>query len=155
LNWYRYPESWSFILRRYLPRLGFFSLVWEIVQLPLYTLWADSGAWQIAFAVVHCTVGDAMIGMAALVLSLILSRAGQPSAWPAVRIGVNVLIFTLAYTALSERVNLAQGNWSYSAWMPIVPWLEVGLSPMLQWVVVPFVTWRWANRRSSQLDEFN
>lgn len=146
MNWYAHPESWSFILRRYLPRLALYSLAWEIAQLPFYTLWAESNPGWIAFAVVHCTVGDAMIGTAALLVALILSRAGHPANWPGTKIFIWMVFLALAYTLASERINLIQGNWAYSDWMPMVPWVEVGLAPLLQWIVVPLAAWRWANR---------
>lgn len=146
MNWYANPKSWSFILRRFLPRLALCSLAWESVQLPLYTLWAVPRWETIAFAVAHCTVGDAMIGTAALILALALSRARDPDNWPRAKVCVLVVVLALAYTVFSERVNLALGNWSYSAWMPLLPWLEVGLSPVLQWIVVPCLAWWWAHR---------
>jgi hypothetical protein len=148
MNWYRYRESWSFILRRYLPCLVVYSLVWEIVQLPLYTLWADPSPGRIAFAVAHCTVGDTMIGTAALLIALTISHAGEPANWPRLKILLRMILIGLAYTLVSERVNLTQGNWAYSTWMPVVPGIEVGLSPLLQWVVGPPLAWWWANRRS-------
>lgn len=150
MNWYAHSESWSFILRSYLPRLALCSLAWEIVQLPLYTLWAESRLGWVAFAVTHCTVGDAMIGAAALVISLIVSRAGKPANWPRMRIGLLMVVITVVYTVLSERINLARGSWSYSSWMPVLPWIEVGLAPVAQWIIVPLVAWWWANRQPSQ-----
>lgn len=147
MNWYAYPASWSFILRRYLPRLTLCSLAWEIAQLPLYTLWAEPRLEWIAFAIAHCTVGDAMIGTAALVLALVLSRAGERANWPQTRIVMLMVFFAVAYTVLSERINLARGSWSYSASMPVLPWIEVGLAPVAQWIVVPCLAWRWANRQ--------
>lgn len=101
MNWYKQSEFWSFILRRYLPYLAFYSLVWETVQLPFYTLWAEPWG-RIAFAVVHCTVGDAMIGTTALVLALILIRAGEWASWPRTRIGILIVFLTVTYTVLSE-----------------------------------------------------
>ena len=147
MNWYKQPESWSFILRRYLPCLVFYSLVWEIAQLPLYTLWAEPSWGRIIFAVAHCTVGDAMIGTAALILALILIRVGEWASWPRMRIGMVIVFLTVDYTVLSERINLARGNWAYSSWMPVLPWVEVGMAPVAQWIIVPLVTWWWANRR--------
>ena len=150
MNWYRDPESWSFILCSYLPRLVVCSLAWEILQLPLYTLWTDSRPEQIAFAVAHCTAGDVMIGAAALVMALIIGRAGVSANWPRARIAWTMVALTLAYTLISERANLALGNWQYSVWMPVLPWLGVGLAPLLQWIVVPLVVWWWATRHDSQ-----
>ncbi|SMF23269.1 hypothetical protein [Pseudogulbenkiania subflava] len=147
MNWYAHPESWSFILRRYLPRLALCSLVWEIVQLPLYTLWAAPRVGWIAFAVAHCTVGDVMIGATVLILAMILSGAGEPVNWPRTKLNVITVVLAVTYSLLSERVNLASGSWAYSAWMPVLPVIEVGLAPLLQWVIVPIATWWWANRQ--------
>lgn len=149
MNWFAHPESWSFIGRRYLPRLTFCSLIWETAQLPLYTLWAEHPA-AIAFAVAHCTVGDAMIGTAALVLALMLSRAGEPANWLRPRIAGLMVFLGVAYTLLSERINLQQGNWTYSSSMPVLPWIEVGLAPLAQWVVVPLLAWWWTNRATTR-----
>lgn len=149
MSWYEHPESWSFIVRGYLPRLTLFSLAWEILQLPLYTIWQEARPGRIAFAVVHCTVGDALIGAAVLLLALTLSRAKQPADWSAKRIGTGMVVLAVFYTLISERINIAQGNWAYSSWMPVLPWVEVGVAPLLQWLVVPLAAFRWAKRRRS------
>lgn len=148
LNWYACPASWSFILRRFVPRLALCSLAWELAQLPLYTIWEEARPGWIAFAVAHCTVGDVLIGTAALLLALTLCRAGQPAGWPAIRIATFMVLLAVSYTLMSERLNVAQGNWTYSSRMPVLPWLEVGISPLLQWLVVPFAAFGWAIRRS-------
>ena len=151
MNWYAHRSSWSFIVRTYLPRLALCSLVWETVQLPLYTLWsAPDPAW-IAYAVAHCTVGDAMIGVAALLIALVLNRAREPTHWPKARIALAMVFLALAFTVHSERSNLARGSWAYSAWMPVLPWVEVGLAPLAQWIVVPLLAWWWANRQPTPL----
>ncbi len=154
MNWYLRAESWSLILRKYLPRLTLCSLIWEIVQLPLYTISKELRWKQLAFNVAHCTVGDTMIGTIALVLALTLCRAGKPTNWHRTKVGIVAIVIAVAYTVLSERINLARGSWSYSIWMPILPWFEVGLSPIVQWLVVPFVAWRWANRQNIQMQRF-
>ena len=145
MNWYAHPETWSFILRRYLPRLAICSLAWEVAQLPLYTLWAEPRLERIAYAVLHCTAGDVLIGVAALLLALSLSGAGARASWPVTRIVMWMIVAAVAYTVLSERINLDWGVWAYSAWMPVLPWIDVGLAPLLQWIVVPLAAWRWAN----------
>ena len=52
------------------------------------------------------------------------------------------------YTAISEHVNTVRGAWRYSDLMPIVPGVNVGLSPLLQWLVVPCIGLWWAARRN-------
>ena len=106
MNWHAHPESWSFILRRYLPRLAICSLVWEVVQLPLYALWAEPRLERIAYAVAHCTAGDVLIGTAALLLALSFSGAGARASWPGTRIVMWMIVVAVAYTVLRERINL-------------------------------------------------
>jgi hypothetical protein len=149
MRWYRYPRSWAVIFLHFLPRFALASLVWEVLQLPLYTVWSDPSTERIVFALAHCTLGDLLIGVSTLLLALLATQAMRPRQWAIARIGLLLVLFGTSYTVLSERVNRVLGSWAYSPWMPIVPWLDVGLAPLLQWLIVPSVTWWWANRRAA------
>ncbi|MBW6401929.1 hypothetical protein KPL78_29050 [Roseomonas sp. HJA6] len=113
-------------------------LTWEVAQLPLYTLWRDGGSETIAYAVLHCTLGDALIGVAALAWALLL--AGEDG-WPArgfTRVLSATVTVGVAYTIYSEWLNVEiRQAWAYTEAMPRLPWLGTGLAPLLQWVVVP------------------
>lgn len=136
--WSSDSATWRLICRRYLPALGAFNLLWELVQLPLYTLWTEAPAADIAFAVMHCTAGDLLIGAGALFAALITTRAGVLREWRWLRIGAVAVVFGLGYTAFSEWMNaVANANWAYSEWMPVLPVVPIGLSPLLQWVLLP------------------
>ncbi|MEW6312610.1 MAG: hypothetical protein AB1513_00960 [Pseudomonadota bacterium] len=147
MSWYKHKSSWSFILARFLPRLLLLSLAWEILQLPLYTLASEPRVAWVAYAIAHCTVGDAMIGTAALVGALTICQANEPARWPRAKIVVWMTLLTVSYTILSERYNVARGSWAYSSWMPIIPLIGVGLSPLLQWLLIPIAAWRWAQNK--------
>lgn len=149
MTWYSRKDSWQFIFRRYLPRLTVFSLAWEILQLPLYTLASEPRLAWIAYAIAHCTAGDILIGTAALIAALVISRAGERVHWPRNKVILWMTFVAAAYTILSERYNLAHGSWAYSPLMPIVPGLEVGLSPLLQWLLVPAAAW-WSAKPGDQ-----
>lgn len=146
MKWTTLRDSWIFIFSAYLPRLALCSLIWEIVQLPLYTLWAEPRWQTIVFAILHCTAGDIIIGGLFLLIALTINGADKRSSWPYARICVWIIILTVSYTVFSERINLARGGWAYSANMPILPLIEVGLAPMAQWIIVPIVTWWWAQK---------
>ena len=60
--WCGDPAAWYFVLGRYLPVLAMLNLLWEIAQLPRYTLWAQAASICIAYAALHCTIGDVLIG---------------------------------------------------------------------------------------------
>jgi len=147
--WYRDRGARVLIFRGYLPWLAVLSLAWEIAQLPLYTLWNEADPGYIAFAVAHCTIGDILIGTVAMALSLILMRAGSPEQWPRARIAVLTVITAVAYTAFSEWINtVALRSWEYSSLMPRVRLgeIELGLSPLAQWLVIPPLALRLALR---------
>jgi hypothetical protein len=115
------------------------NLLWEIAQLPLYTIWSTAPPNQIVFAVIHCTAGDLLIGVAALAVALTIIRPQLPPP----RLGglaAVTIIGALAYTILSEWLNVSvRGTWAYAPAMPVLPVVGTGVSPLAQWVVTPLV----------------
>jgi uncharacterized membrane protein YciS (DUF1049 family) len=117
------------------------NLVWEVLQLPLYTLWNEGTPSAIGFAVVHCTMGDVLIAALSLTAALILVGYKQ---WPRERfLPVALLAVTIgvSYTVFSEWNNtVVTRAWAYSSLMPTI--FGVGLSPLAQWFIVPgFAFW--------------
>lgn len=129
---------WLSSIRRYLLTSLLGHAVWEVLQLPLFTLWYEAPAKQIAFATLHCLGGDLAIATSVLIGAIVLS--GRPG-WPgesAKEVSVWALAFGMAYTAWSEYSNgILRRTWTYADAMPLIPGLEIGLTPMLQWVAVP------------------
>jgi hypothetical protein len=134
------PLVWLVGLRVYLGVVFVGSLVWEVLHLPLYTIWTAGTLREQAFAAGHCTLGDLVIAACALTLALLL--VGAPR-WPRDRfwpIATLTVAFGLAYTVFSEWLNVVvRAAWTYSDLMPIVSVAgsKIGLSPLLQWIVVP------------------
>ena len=142
IGWLGQP-GWVGAMRRYIVASALGNLLWEIVQLPLFTLWRTGTRGAQAFAVLHCTGGDVLIAGSALLLALIV--VGD-SRWPDARFvrvaGVTVAI-GIGYTIYSEWLNTSvRLSWSYSEWMPVLPVIGTGLSPLLQWLVVPVLALR-------------
>ena len=120
------------------------NLVWELLQLPLYTIWWSDRWPQIAFALFHCTLGDLLIGAIAFTLALIISRQGCSVARvTGVRVAVITTIIGVSYTVFSEWLNVeVRQTWSYTEAMPRLPFLGTGLTPLLQWLLLPSVAIR-------------
>lgn len=141
--------NWPGVLRRYLVTSLVLHAVWEIAQLPLYTIWSTGTVQQRWFAVFHCTLGDVMI--AGLALMAALAIWGRTS-WPdeGLRtVWLATLFLGIGYTVYSEWLNvIVRGAWAYSALMPTLPVVGTGLSPVLQWLLVPTVVlWLSTGRR--------
>lgn len=141
--------QWHGALRRYFAVIAGGNLVWEFVHMPLYTIWGKETPGRIAFAAVHCTGGDVLVALAALTISLLL--VGNAT-WPAGRfhaVAASTIVLGVIYTIFSEWLNIVErAAWTYSDLMPVVQILgfELGLSPLLQWIVVSSAAFWWARR---------
>ena len=114
--------------------------LWEAAQLPLYTLWRTGTPREIAFALLHCTGGDILITTVTLPAAATLAGVFR---WRAFgwRMVFTTLALGAAYTVFSEWLNVEiRRSWSYAVSMPVLPWLGTGLTPLLQWVIVPGLT---------------
>ena len=116
------------------------------------TIWKTAAPSELISVAAHCTLGDLLIASTALLLSLLLvgkadwPRAGSlPVAMLATAAGV-------AYAIFSEWLNVSlRASWAYAPAMPVVPLLNMGLAPLLQWLVIPPLSFCYATpRRASR-----
>lgn len=136
-------------VRTYVLVIAVASVLWESAQMPLYTLWRTGTPEELVVDVLKCTVANILIATASLAVGLLVS--GRMTRWA--RASVGTLIVTclagVGYTIYSEWVNVyVKRTWAYSDLMPIVPELDVGASPLVQWVVLPSVGILFAERWS-------
>jgi len=110
---------------------------WEWLQTPFY----DDGGVGLNTVVryrFHCTLVDLLILLGCVAA---VSAAARGVAWlrrPTGREMVALSLLGTAYTAVSEQINVGlQASWRYSQLMPLVPGTEIGLVPLLQWLVLP------------------
>jgi hypothetical protein len=124
----------------YLTASAFAHLTWEALQLLLYTIWNTGTIREKAFALAHCTAGDLLIAISCLVVALILAGSRD---WPNekfLRVACVAIVLGVFYTAFSEWLNVTvRAAWGYSDLMPVirVGTFAIGLSPLLQWIIVP------------------
>jgi len=113
-----------------------FNLTWEIAQVRLYTIWAAADGKSVAWALLHCSIGDVVIALGMFaVAGIVLWRADWLASRPWAG-GAIVVIGAMAFTVWSEWFNVYRaGNWGYTASMPMI--FGIGLSPLLQWMVLP------------------
>jgi hypothetical protein len=142
--------GWHRALRRYVIVSALANLVWEVLHFPLYTFWKTSTWGQIAVDIAHCTAGDVML--ASLTLLSALMVLGRPE-WPSLsfaRVGALTLALGVAYTIYSEWINVVvRKSWAYAPSRPVLPPFGTGLSPLLQWLIVPSLALCCASRLRS------
>jgi len=133
-----HKHRWLAALRAYFLVSIVAHFLWEIGHLPFYTLWTEGTFGEKAFAIIHCTTGDLIIAAISLVTAIVLLANRN---WPARRfrlVGILTMFFGLGYTVFSEWNNLVvRKSWAYSDLMPTMPPFGTGLTPLLQWLIVP------------------
>lgn len=116
--------------------------VWEMWQIPFYAEMTDADHWQALKLCTQATLGDGVIALLAFFLAVLISggdifwqRRNLLIAW-----SVYLLSGLLITVALEHIATNVLYRWQYSELMPILPYLHVGLMPMLQWLVLPPLT---------------
>ena len=116
------------------------NLPWELWQVPLFERMPLAPHWEAVKTCSRAAAGDAVIALVAYwAVALVVRHRG----WVVVPTASRVLGFTacgLGITIAIERLALGgvwMQNWAYSPLMPVVPGLGVGLSPLVQWLVLP------------------
>ena len=132
------PVGAARVAARYLLLLAGANLAWEIGHLPLHALWRERGPSEIAWAVLHCTAGDVAVGAAALGAVIVLTRARR---WPDqgfAGVATAASAADVAATVVLEWLDVeVWRNWAYAEAMPRLPPFGTGLSPLLQWLLLP------------------
>jgi len=102
----------------------------------LYTIWTEADRLSVAWALLHCSLGDVLIALSIYALAgMTLRRADWPTSQPWAG-GAIIVIGAVAYTAWSEWYNVYRaGSWAYTASMPRI--FGIGLAPLLQWLILP------------------
>ena len=114
------------------------NLLWEAIQAPLFVFDQQSSTFLLTGCLLFCSGVDAFMTLTSYCALSVVARsrywflARRLSHWVSfVGIGL-VLALASEYTAIHYR-NL----WQYSERMPVVPGLDIGLTPILQWLILP------------------
>lgn len=117
--------------------------VWEFLQAPTYAGMAEMQHWDGIKLCTSATIGDVGFALTAFWVTSAAARTRywfrNPKPWQLlvfIAVGIALTIgFEYYYTNISLR-------WTYSELMPLVPPFGTGLSPLMQWLVIPpLVLW--------------
>ena len=116
------------------------NFAWEIIQIPLYK--------NSSYSLMHitfCALASVADAIVVLLIYLVLGFIFKNSLWIQKLTWYKVLlIISIGGTgaALTEIWYLSLANWSYADAMPIIPVVNVGLSPILQFMILPLLVYR-------------
>ncbi len=116
------------------------NLFWEMLQMPLYK--NMSLTWQ-------STLFCALASVADMLMVLLLYNAfavfTQSSSWVFSISGKQIVLLVLIGgigAVLAEKRHLIAGSWNYSDAMPVIPIAEAGLSPVVQFMLLPLLIFK-------------
>jgi len=115
----------------------FLNFLWEVMQTYFYTMKGEPFNTML-YGWIHCTLGDVILTMLSFWIVSLISRDRK---WPLHLSPSNFIAFImigLVATVVSERVNVHIFKaWAHNESMPLIPGIKVGLTPFLQWMIVP------------------
>ncbi|MGC9313097.1 MAG: hypothetical protein ACP5IA_10435 [Sediminispirochaetaceae bacterium] len=136
-SWYKQRGVIRFVLILFAVSAGI-NYIWEMLQMPLYEdmPFGAPGSWILCF---RASIGDGFIILFIWALGSAVFRSPtwfKPLTWR----GTALLLLSGLFIAAGIELHaLAAGRWAYSALMPLLPVLRVGLSPVLQLLFLPFI----------------
>ena len=111
------------------------NYAWEIGHCPLYTVCMYDGP-HIIFLALASLADVIMVGLLYFGFALIYRNGLWIMHLTASRVFWLILVGGAGAT-VSEIAHLSTGNWAYTNRMPIIPGIEVGLTPVLQFTILP------------------
>ena len=114
------------------------NFAWEISQMALYAV-HTKGIMDIISVHLRATLGDMILFLIIYTFGILVFRNRY---WAA---GNNKAKYTFVILAgsvvsiLVEKLALLSGRWSYNQPMPTIPVLNVGLTPVLQMIILPII----------------
>lgn len=109
-----------------------------ILRAPFFRGLAETAHWEAVKLCSLAAVGNAGLSVAAFWVVAVAARARSWILNPTIPNLLGFIGIGLAITLAAER--LATGplySWAYAESMAVVPLLEIGLAPFLQWIVLP------------------
>lgn len=133
MTWFRIPEPYvllcSFVL----------NLVWEFLHTPFFVFDQQATPYSLTGCLLFCSGIDSIMTLTAFWVASVFERnrfwfLDMRARQLLLFVGTGLLLALVSeYTAVHYR-NI----WDYSSWMPVLPALNIGLTPFLQWLLLPF-----------------
>ena len=108
------------------------NFIWENLHSLLYAKYMGKPITQ--FILFHATLGDAVM-ITLIALPFLFLPTFKKHEWLIIPIGIIISISI-------EWYALGAGRWAYNEYMPLVPYLNVGLTPLIQIGLLGYLSFR-------------
>ena len=127
-------KKFTFIIVTWALLLNF---AWEMLQMPLYKNMELN-----LKSAIFCGIASITDGVMVVLLYYSFALVYKETFWIQKLNGLRIFALMMAGgtgAVLAEIRHLSSGNWSYTEAMPLVPVINVGLSPVLQFMLLPTI----------------
>lgn len=128
-----------------------FHFVWEMLQVPTYEGMSTMEHWAGILVCTQATIGDVGFALTAFWITATFRRSRRwilsPSVGDVLLFLAVGLVLTIAFEYYYVEVT---HRWTYAAWMPLLPPLGTGLSPFIQWILVPLLVLLVSGKQSQE-----
>ncbi len=125
------------------------NFAWEVIQIPLYK-GSSYSIEQIAFCALASVADAIMVLLIYFCFALVYKNPLWVQNLTAPRIFILMLV-GVAGAIVAEIRHLSAGNWAYDKSMPILPGVDVGLSPVLQFMLLPSFIYYLSYKRKNNI----
>lgn len=125
-----------------------FNFAWELLQMPLYKD-APYTFTHIAFCALASVADAIMVLLIYLFFGVIYKNTLWVKDLKLPRILTLILCGAIG-AIIAETRHVSAGNWTYDNSMPIIPIIEVGLSPVLQFMLLPLLIYYLSYKKSKK-----
>ncbi len=115
------------------------NFAWEMLQMPLFL--NMSPGWQ---STLFCTLASVADAIMVLLLYFVFAAFYKQPFWIKhmnIQRSLMLIVIGGIGAILAEQRHLSQGNWGYASSMPILPYVNVGISPVLQFMFIPVLSY--------------
>ena len=114
------------------------NLAWEAIQSPLFFFEQQSSLAALSGCLLFCSGVDALM---TLIAFWTLALARKDRYWflrPEAKDWILFVVVAVSLAVLSEYTAVHYRDlWKYSTLMPVIPGLDIGVIPIIQWLLLP------------------
>lgn len=115
------------------------NFAWELIQIPLY----KNSVYDVKH-IAFCALASLADVLMVLLLYMGFAFVFKETFWMQhlkLNRGLLLVLIGGAGAVLSEMRHLSLGSWEYDNAMPIIPFVNVGIAPVLQFMILPVLTY--------------
>lgn len=119
------------------------NFVWEMLQVPFFSGMTESQHWKAAKTCSVATGGDVAVSIVAFCLVAWLAGTRNWILHPTrLQFGLFIGLGVFWSVAVEIVATKVLHRWAYSNSMPLLPGLNIGIVPIMQWILIlPLVVW--------------